>query len=540
MIFKISQTLKTPLHLMTQGVLGRFSVKAADIHAQDGLLKKIHTLASVTISFVGMVISTPFWMLGEVLEVCTKDGRDQFQDAVEFTGEGVDLKAPFLDPSKTEMIGTGTSTFQSTSDPDFCIDSCVHNALKDPSLGLGNGVDILTVEGRNLTIKFLEKMKANTFRFSVEWKDVINSKGFNRYVEAAKHFHKAGFELVITLDHWIGNGTKDVFEKEGDEEEFIEYAKSAYTALRPYASHFLTFNEINVDAAQKYVMGDLPPTRVCRFWAAHKLTALKLQAHSKVYDALHVLEKTYIGEKKEGGLQVGLSHQAIVMRSNSRWNIVARIAAHVMTYLFHESFMQRAEQMTDKLDFLGVQYYTRPLLGRDGWNPVDSIAEINRHNPDVWMVKGMRYRFDPQGILPILREINARINRPKATKEIPFIVTEIGSAGKIKKEGKNALDSSEHRKAEYNKIALAGMRAAQNEGIPLIGALFWTLFDNLEWQHGFEEGTAFGQLATTITREQDGSKTIKAEETEGFQVIVESFLKTDSERKGAEASVASF
>lgn len=516
-MFEVSQILKMPIHTMTEGFLGRFSVASNGIYPQDTFLKKIQMVASSIFSLCAAIASIPFWVIGEVIEIGTKKGGGFFQEEVE-----LNLSKVSLDPLKTKMVGTGLSTFQATSDIDFCKGTAVHDGLKNPELGLGQGVDILTKKGRDLTIAYLQKMNANTFRFSVEWADVIEN-GFGRYVAAASHFKQEGFSLVITLDHWIGNGKVDVFENPGDEGAFVEYAKNAYRALRPYVSHFLTFNEINVDAAQKYVMGDLPPKQKLNFWSAHKLVALKLQAHCKVYDALHEMEKNYIGKKSQGKLQVGLSHQAICMRSNSRWNFIARIAAFVMTYMFHESFMQRAEKMSDKFDFLGLQYYTRPLLGRRGWSPVDSIAEKNKYNPYAWMVDGMRYRFDPQGILPVLREVYSRI-------KCPIIVTETGSAGKISMQEDKALDSLENRKAKYNQIVIAAMGRAQDEGVELIGSLFWTLFDNLEWQHGYKEGTAFGIVARDL-------KTGEHRETKGFAVLQKAFLATIGEQKVIQAVI---
>ena len=504
-MYALSQHFKTPMHVATEGMLGRFSISRGSINPETNLVHRVQASAAALFSAVALLVATPFWIAGEVLEICTKKGRKHFNDHVDLNGT-----EKCLDPNKTEMVGTGLSTFQATSDSNFCKGSSMHDAVKDPTLGLGKGVDILTREGRDQTIFYLKEMNATTFRFSVEWPDV-KQHGLDKYIEAAKHFHEQGFKLVITLDHWLGDGTVDAFEKGGDEAAFVGFCEDVYKALRPYARHFLTFNEIHVDAAQKYVMGDLPPNNIGKFWAARKLAALKLQAHATVYDALHALEKS--NPNKEGELKVGLSHQAIMMRSNSRWNVVARVAAYVMTYLFHGSFMKQVRGVREKLDFLGVQYYTRPLLGRKGVNPCDSIAEQNVHNPNAWMVEGMRYRFDPQGILPILQSIHQRINSA-AGKEIPFIVTEIGSAGKISVEERFEADSNENRKAIYNQIALQAMRKAQDLGVPLIGALFCTLFDNLEWQRGYKPGTAFGIVA------REGRE-VRA--TRGFHVLKNAF-----------------
>jgi beta-glucosidase/6-phospho-beta-glucosidase/beta-galactosidase len=483
------ETFKAPLHFALEGVCGKFTLK------ESGAFQKIHSVVMAILSGCLLIFTIPIWFIGEVISICSKDGENFFNDSVPLGNA-----KQYLDPKKTKMLGTGLSTFQATSDPNFCKGTCVQEALKDPKLGLGGGVDILTKSGRDTTIAYLKKMNANTFRFSVEWADV-NQNGFGEYIEAAKHFYSEGFKLVITLDHWMGNGKVNVFENPGDEKAFVQYASDAYRALRPYVSKFLTFNEPNVDAAQKYIMGELPPKRVVDFAAANRLLSLKLSAHAKTYDALHQLEKDYTGSKAPDKFGVGITHQVIMMKSNSRWNIIARIVAFIMTYIFHRSFMEKIKKMNNKVDFLGVQYYCRPVAGASGSKFVDSIATKNEHNPDGWMVEGMHYRFDPQGILPVLTEVYSEVKKP-------ILVTEIGCAGPY-----------EDRKEKYYKVAIRAMRAAQDAGVKLFGALFWTLFPNLEWQHGYDRETNFGILSRS-------RKTNKVTETKGYHFLRSTFANT--------------
>ncbi len=544
-LFACSQTLKLPLQFTTRQVLGEWMMRGIELRSSAGF-QKISAVASVALSLIGMVFSMPLWAVGEVLEVCTKQGRALFNDVVDLDDQPVETIE--LHPQMTECMGTAVSTFQATSDPSFCVGSVLHGALKASALGLGGGVDILTDEGRMQTADRLEQMGSNAFRFSVEWADV-KKNGLARYVETARYFHERGFKVMITLDHWMGDGSIDIFEKPGDQEAFVEYAESVYLAFRQYVSLFLTFNEPNVDSNQKYVMGDLPPKKMGRFWSSMKLSVLKLKAHRAVYDKFQELEERYPGVKNEAPLQVGLSHQAISMIADSRLNVIARVVAFVITHTFHESFMRIAEQpdMKRTIDFLGVQFYAMPKAGRNGWQIVDSIATPSRQNPNAWMVEGMRYRFNPEGILPVLQSIDHRLHKP-------MMVTETGSAGEINPhvESLASRDSSSHlnqyfkqdslptvspvlldldiesvshsrememRKATYYRYSLLAIRKAQDLGIRVTGVFLWTLFDNLEWQHGYKPGCLFGILA----RDRD-SGVVRI--TEGFETIRRIFTKT--------------
>ncbi|MCH9611772.1 MAG: 6-phospho-beta-galactosidase [Chlamydiia bacterium] len=499
--FSISQVLKTPTHMCAKEVLGECLISGGELKSS-----KFETLAMCTLHALGLFFTMPLWVIGEAVEVFSTEGGAVFTDQVNL-GE-FDRDEVALDRDKTEYVGTAVSTFQATSNPQFCAGSAMHTAHSDPNLGLGQGVDILTLEGRNLHIHCLKEMNANSFRFSVEWADV-NANGLDAYVQAAKHFSEHGFTLFITLDHWIGDGNPHLLEEEGDIANFVSYAEDVYHALRPYASCFLTFNEPTVEATGKYVRGVFPPHTTGDFWSARKLISLKLKAHREAHQALHLLEQTYTGAKAEGRLLVGLTHSAVRFESNSRWNIPARIIAFVMTYIFHESFLIDAERSRNSIDVLGVQFYARPQLGSDGSSAIDSIAEPNRYNPNGWMIEGMRYRFDPQGVLPILEEVWNRVCKP-------LIVSEIGCAGELFDHAPADENSDEHKKAVYYQVAIRAMRVAQDLGIPLIGAFFWTLFANLEWEHGYKPETNFAVLA-------NDPHTKRIRRTEGYSVLSKAF-----------------
>ena len=506
-LFEASQALKSPLLSSTRSVLGEWMMHKVELQKFNNTIEKI---IAIVIPLLGMIATLPLWLIGEALEVCTDKGRRQFNYEVNLDVVD-DISSISLDPEMTECMGTAVSTFQATRNPEFCEGSALHTALRAPELELGSGVDILTDFGRRQHILRLKEMGANSFRFSVEWADVTRN-GLDQYIEAARHFYLEGFKLMITLDHWMGDGTIDCFEKPGDIEAYVKYAEAVYTALRPYASRFLTFNEPNVDAAQKYVMGDLPPKKVGRFWSSMNLVAQKLKAHRAAYERLHLLETARPASDNDEPLQVGLSHQAVCMVAHSRWNILARITAFVITHIFHESFMRIAEQeeMKKTINFLGVQYYARPMAGANGWQPVDTIAIPTKQCPEAWMVDGMKYRFDPEGILPVLQSIYARLN-------IELMVTETGTAGEIKAPLYN--NPMDKRKARYYKVSLQAISKAQKLGVRVTGIFLWTLFDNLEWQHGYKPECAFGILARDRTNGQ-------IEETESFNVIKTIYKKS--------------
>jgi beta-glucosidase len=108
-------------------------------------------------------------------------------------------------------------------------------------------------------------------------------------------------------------------------------------------------------------------------------------------------------------------------------------------------------------DFLGVQNYSRTIIGPDGSLPVPEGKEKTQ----------MDYEYYPEGIAHVLRRVAKDFHGD-------LIVTENGIA--------TADDS---RRVEFIRRALQGIDNCVSDGIPVKGYCHWSLMDNFEWQKGF-------------------------------------------------------
>lgn len=129
-------------------------------------------------------------------------------------------------------------------------------------------------------------------------------------------------------------------------------------------------------------------------------------------------------------------------------------------------------------DFLGVQNYSRTIIGPDGSLPVPEGKEKTQ----------MDYEYYPEGIAHVLR---------RAAKDFhgDLIVTENGIA--------TADDS---RRTAFIDTATQGVAACMAEGLPVKGYLYWSLLDNFEWQKGY--AMTFGLIGVnreTMARSPKGS-----------------------------------
>ncbi|GAA2690457.1 glycoside hydrolase family 1 protein [Nonomuraea recticatena] len=105
-------------------------------------------------------------------------------------------------------------------------------------------------------------------------------------------------------------------------------------------------------------------------------------------------------------------------------------------------------------DFVGVQAYTRVIIGKDGALPVPDEA---RRTLTGW-------EFHPAALGDAVRYTAARL------PGVPILVTENGIA--------TARDAE---RVEYTRGALAGLHEAMAEGADVRGYLHWSLLDNYEW-----------------------------------------------------------
>jgi len=115
-------------------------------------------------------------------------------------------------------------------------------------------------------------------------------------------------------------------------------------------------------------------------------------------------------------------------------------------------------------DFLGVQNYSRVLIGPDGALPVPEGAEVTR----------MGYEFYPEALEHVLRRA--------AVAGLPMIVTENGIA-----------TDDDSRRVEFLRRALEGVERCLADGVDVRGYCYWSALDNFEWMLG--HGPTFGFIA---------------------------------------------
>jgi beta-glucosidase len=120
-------------------------------------------------------------------------------------------------------------------------------------------------------------------------------------------------------------------------------------------------------------------------------------------------------------------------------------------------------------DFIGVQTYTRELIGPDGVRPPPKNAKFTSAHMEYY----------PQALEATIRYTAQHV-------KVPIYVTENGIS----------TDDDAQRIA-YIRTAVDGVAKCLADGIPVKSYIHWSLLDNFEWIFGF--GPHYGLVAVDRT-----------------------------------------
>ena len=390
------------------------------------------------------------------------------------------------------LLGAATAAHQVEGNnihSDFwALEQMENSGYKEPSL---DAVDHYNRYEED--IQLIAEAGLNAYRFSIEWARIEPEKGrfdekeIKHYENVLKCCREHNITPVVTMHHF--SSPKWLISEGGWESEitiqyFADYCRHVVSKLGDLMEYVCTINEANMGlqiaavardmmmkmgitpqiglnfelpkemqgrkAAEAAVFGLKPEQPVSTFLSlrSEKGDILVMRAHESAREAM---------KEVCPHLKVGLTLSLFDIQVQPGGEAQAEKAwdddfAHYLPYL-------------QKDDFIGVQNYTRKLMGENGSLPVPEGSEVTQ----------MGYEFYPEGIGHVIRHVAEQL--PK-----PIFVTENGIG-----------TDDDSKRVEYIKRALAGVGECVADGIPVIGYLHWSLLDNFEWQEGY--GKTFGLIA---------------------------------------------
>ncbi len=330
-------------------------------------------------------------------------------------------------------------------------------------------------------LKLLRELGVNAYRFSLEWSriqprmDTWDEEAIAHYQEIIDILRRDNIEPMVTLHHfthprWFME--RRPWHRPESIEQFLRFTEMMVSTLKG-VRFWITFNEPYVILLGGYLEGCTPPGMKN---APRSLFALKniFTCHGKAYDIIH----RYVPDA-----QVSVAHNMSVFAPWNKWNPLDRLLKKTANYFYNHSIINAFQTgifivkfpfsrpveievpIKDKIDFFGVNYYTRIHLR---FNPFKKMGVELRHvDIDGHGLTNIGWEVHPRGLAKVLRYAS-RLN-------LPLIITENGIA-----------THDTEMKVKYMKQHVDVIERCLKEGLDVRGYFYWTLIDNYEWLQGLD------------------------------------------------------
>jgi beta-glucosidase len=295
-----------------------------------------------------------------------------------------------------------------------------------------------------------------TYRFSIEWSRVEPEEGewsraaLEHYRAMCAGCHERGVVPIVTFHHFTSPrwfAASGGWEAADAPERFARFCERAVGHLGDLVGRGCTLNEPNIVAMMGYGYGIFPPG-VSDWDRRRKVNDAFCRAHRLAVEALRA---------GPGDFPVGLT------LSMNDWQAVEG-GEELLAELRRDSEDVYLEATAGD-DFVGVQNYSRVRVDASGMlGPEDGVA-----------VTQMGYEYWPEAL-------GATVRRAAEVSGLPVLVTENGIG-----------TDDDSRRRDFVSAALQSLHGCVEDGISVLGYVYWSLLDNFEWVLGY--GPTFGLVA---------------------------------------------
>ena len=339
-------------------------------------------------------------------------------------------------------------------------------------------------------VALLRALNLRAYRFSIAWPRIlpagagaVNPKGLDFYDRLVDALLEASVTPYATLYHWDlpqalqeqgGWGNRDIIG------QFADYASIVARRLGDRVQNWMTLNEPWVVAFMGHRSGEHAPglrDEKLALQVSHHL----LLAHGAAVDALRAnAPQSQIGivlsfspaETMSGAPEDKEAAEAN-WQANGAWFLAPLFCGHYPATML-EKYGPLAPQIQPgdlaqiarNLDFLGVNYYFRTVIGADERAPGSEYTEMG------WEVHA-----------PALERLLLRLNADY--KLPPIFITENGAAFQDEVRADGSIGDA--RRTHYLHTHLSAVARAIGQGVDVRGYFAWSLLDNFEWAYGYSK-----------------------------------------------------
>jgi beta-glucosidase len=363
-------------------------------------------------------------------------------------------------------------------------------------------------------LDLMATLGVNAYRFSISWPRVLpdgtgkpSREGLDFYKRLVDGLHARGIEPVATLYHW---DLPEALHEQGGWASresagwFVDYAAVLFEELGDGVSRWITHNEPFVTSFLGHAYGTKAPGR--RDWRE----ALHVGHHVLLSHGLAVRAFRDLGPR-DGSIGISLDFWPAIPLTTSdpdrdaveRWDAirnrwfldpVLRGEYPVELVQWFESKLgpldlgpaADLEIVSERIDFLGVNYYSRAVVGEDRRDGPLCLREATPTPPTT----GMGWSVAPEALHDLLVRLKREYGR------FPIAITENGSAYDDPMPTNGLVEDPE--RLAYLRDHLGAVARAAEDGVDVQGYFAWSLLDNFEWEHGYDKrfGIVYVDYAT--------------------------------------------
>jgi beta-glucosidase len=349
-------------------------------------------------------------------------------------------------------------------------------------------------------VELMRELGLNSYRFSIAWGRIlpegtgaVNQRGLDFYDRLLDRLLAQGIQPMVTLYHWDLPAALDDrggWLNRDIAQWFADYAQILFRRFDDRVRWWVTLNEPWVVADGGYMYGVLAPGHRSPFEAplashhlmlAHGAAVEVYRATGKHEIGLVVnIEPKYPASDNEADLAATRRADAYMNRQYLDPALLGSYPEE-MPEIFGEAWpswpSSDLDRIRQKLDFIGINYYTRSVVRSDP-NAWPLYAAPVRQKQHTHMETG--WEVFPQGLTDTLLWVTRRYGSPR------LYVTENGAAF-FDPPRAHTSPLEDPLRVDYLRKHLIAVHAAIRQGADIRGYFAWSLLDNFEWAHGFSK-----------------------------------------------------
>jgi len=353
-------------------------------------------------------------------------------------------------------------------------------------------------------VALMREMNLNSYRFSIAWPRVqptgrgaVNAKGLDYYGALVDALLEAGIRPFPTLYHW---DLPQALEERGGWPErdtagrFADYAEILMRALGDRVDSWMIFNEPSIFTVMGYLVGIHAPGRRDREAFLRATHTVNL-AQGEAFRAMRAVRgDALIGTAFNMSPCEPAGDSEADAAAAERWHAFVN-CWYLDTALrgrYPDAFLGGApleamgvrdgdmEKVRAPLDFLGINLYTRTIVGH---RPGDPYGLDALPTGPLGGDQGPRTDFGwevwPDALHAMLMRVTRDYDRPvlEVTENGCSYADGPGSDGVVR----------DARRIDFYRGYLGAVARAVEEGADVRGYHAWTLLDNFEWSEGFRQ-----------------------------------------------------